>query len=293
MAGQRNYLLGYGERLTTRVELSGGGGPKAPPYSFEEARDRLAPMVQRVASALAELPPKACPNGQAVASLTLHPEYYAKSHFPSSVLRTAGLRAVGSRPSTLTPERRSRDRKPKKTTSTEYFVAGERSSFSHLADQLGNWTADSAGSSQLAAIERVSVPDAAGRIRRMEERDGRVPLELVVHATEHTQDRFILRGLQEYLREMGLALDLERTFFSGNLCFLRLRAEHRQLVEIARFSFLRVLREMPKLRLDALPLPRASRSSSVVSWPSQDVLDPNLRVAVLDRGLPATSPLRS
>ncbi len=83
MAAQRNYLLGYGERLTTRVELSGGGGPKAAPYGFEEARDRLAPMVQRVASALAGLPAKACPDGQAVASLTLHPEYYAKSHFPS------------------------------------------------------------------------------------------------------------------------------------------------------------------------------------------------------------------
>lgn len=293
MAGQRNYLLGYGERLTTRVELSGGGGPKAAPYGFEEARNRLAPMVQRVASALAELPAKACPDEQAVAALTLHPEYYAKSHFPSSVLRTANLRAVGSRPCMLTPDRCSREREPEETVTTEYFVAGERSSFSRLAGQLGNWRADSAGSSQLAAIERVSVPDAAGRIRRMEERDGHVPLELVVHASEHTQDRFILRGLQEYLRAMGLALDLERTFFSGNLCFLRLRAEHRQLVEIARFSFLRVLREMPKLRLDALPLPRASRSSSVVSWPSRDVLDPNLRVAVLDGGLLAMSPLRS
>lgn len=293
MAGSRNYLLGYGERLTTPVELPGGGGPKAAPYGFEEARDRLAPMVQRVASALAELPDKACPDGQAVASLTLHPEYYAKSHFPASVLRTAELRAVGSRPSMLTPERCSRDREPKKTPTTEYFVAGERSSFSRLADRLGNWTADSAGSSQLAAIERVSVPVAAERIRRMEERDGHVPLELVIHASEHPQDRFILRGFQEYLRDLDLALDLDRTFFAGNLCFLRLRAEHRQLVEIARFSFLRVLREMPRLRLDPLPLPQSSGSSSVVSWPPQDVLDSNLRVAVLDGGLPATSPLRS
>ncbi len=265
MEGQRNYLLGYGERLTTPVELPTGGFPKAAPYDFEEARDRLAPMVQRVASALAELPAKACPDGQAVALLTLHPEYYAKSHFPSSVLRTANLRAVGSRPCMLTPDRCSRDREPEETVTTEYFVAGERSSFSHLAGQLGNWRADSAGSSQLAAIERVSVPDAAGRIRRMEERDGHVPLELVVHASEHPRDRFILRGIQEYLRGLDLALDIDRTFFAGNLCLLRLWAEHRQLVEIARFSFLRVLREMPKLRLDALPLPRASRSSIVVS----------------------------
>ena len=293
MAAHRNYLLGYGERLATPVEISRGGGPKASPYGFEEARDRLVPMVQRVAAALSELPEKACPAGQAVASVTLHPEYYAKSHYPSSVLRAADVRAVGSRPSMLTPERRSRDRKPEQTVTTEYFVAGERSSFSRLADQLGNWTSDDAGSSQLPAIERVSVPAAEGRIRRIEERDGHVPLELVVHASEHPEDRFILRGLQDYLRELDLALDLDRTFFAGNLCFLRLRAENRQVGEIARFAFLRVLREMPKLSLDALPVSRASRSSSAVAWPSSDVLDSSLRVAVLDGDLPATRPLRS
>ena len=285
MAEHRNCLMGYGERLTTRVETSRGAGSKASPYCFREARDRLAPMVQRVAAALAELPEKACPDGQAVASVTLHPEYHAKSRFPSSVLWVADLRAVGSRPSMLTPERRSHDRKPEKTVTTEYFVAGERSSFSRLADQLGNWTSDSAGSAQLPSIERVSVPAAEGRIRRMEERDGDVPLELVVHASEHTQDRFILRGLQDYLRELDLTLDPDRTFFAGNLCFLRLHAESRQMGEIARFAFLRVLREMPKLRLDALPLPRVSRPSRVVSWPSPDALDSSLRVA---RRLPAS-----
>lgn len=285
MARLRNYLLGYRERLMTPVEISRGGGSKASPYGFKEARDRLAPMVKRVAAAFAELPEKACPDGQAVASVTIHPEDHAKSRFPSSVLRAADLRAVGSRPCMLTPERCSRDRAPEKTVTTEYFVAGERSSFSRLADQLGNWTSVSAGSSQLSSIERVSVPAAEGRIRRMEEPDGQVPLELVVHASDHPQDRFILRGLQDYLRELDLALDLERTLFSGNLCFLRLRAENRQMVEIARFAFLRVLREMPRLRLDGLPVTRASRSSSLVSWLSPDVLDSSLRVA---RPLPAS-----
>ena len=283
MTGHRNHPLGYGERLTPSVEIS-IRGPKASPYGFEEARDRLAPMVQRVAASLAALLEKASPDGQAVASVTLHPEYYATSHFPSSVLRAARLRAVGSRPCMLTPERCSRDRAPGKTVTTEYFVAGERSSFSRLADQLGSWTSDSAGSSQRPAIKRVSVPSAERRVRRIEEWEGRVPLELVMYASAHLQDRFVLRRLQEYLQELGLALDLDRTFFAAILCFLRLHAEHRQMVEIARFSFLRVLREMPKLRLDALPLSQASHLSGVVSWPSPDVPDSSLRIAMPDGG---------
>lgn len=293
MAGQRNYLLGYGERLTTPVEIRRGGGPKTAPYSLDEARSRVARMVQRTASALSELPEKACPNEQAVVSMTLHPEYYAKSHFPSSILRSADLRVLGSRPCVLQPERCSRNREPEKAPTTEFFVAGERSSFWRLGDEVEHWTSGSTGFAQLPAIERVSLPSAEGRIRPIEDRVGHIPLELVIHASEQSQDRFILRGLQEYLQDLDLALDLGRTFFAGNLCFLRLRAKARQLVEIARFAFLRVVREMPKLRMDALPPPKSSRASSAVSWPSQDVLDSSLRVAVLDGGLPATSPLRS
>lgn len=161
MTGRLNHLLGCGERLTSPVEIS-PGGHRASPYGIEEARDRLAPMVQRVASALAALPEKASPDGEVVASVTLHPEYYATSHFPSSVLRAAGLRAVGSRTCRLMPERCSRDREPEKTATTEYFVAGARLSFSRLSDQLRNWTSDSPGSSQFPAIKRVSVPDPWG-----------------------------------------------------------------------------------------------------------------------------------
>ena len=91
MPEKRNYLLGYGERLTAPVEITGGGAEKKPPYSFEEARTRLIPMLKSAAVSLEALPEKACPDGQAVAAVTLHPEYYAKSHYPAGFLREAGL----------------------------------------------------------------------------------------------------------------------------------------------------------------------------------------------------------
>ena len=98
MAEQRNYFLGYGERLTVPVDIASGGGPKQAPYSFEEARSRIVPMWARVTNELDALPEQACPRGQAVASVILHPEYYAKSYFPAGFLRSGGLRAIGSRP---------------------------------------------------------------------------------------------------------------------------------------------------------------------------------------------------
>ena len=51
-----------------------------------------------------------------------------------------------------------------------------------------------------------------------------LPLEVVLHASERLRDRFILVAFEAYLRDLGLDPDLERIFFAGKLCFLRLRA---------------------------------------------------------------------
>ena len=291
MPERRNYLLGYGERLTASVEITGGGGPKAAPYSFEEARRRIAPMLALAATTLDALPEKACPNGEAVASVTLHPEYYAKSYFPAGFLSTAGLRAVGSRACKVQPEKRSRGREPEAALTTELFVAGSRSSFHELADRVPRWTPDSAGSRHLAAIERVSAVKAEERIRSLTTGREILPLEVVLHASETRRDRFILAAFKEYLEELGLEPDLDCIFFAGKLCFLRLRATEHQARDVARFSFLRVLREMPKLRTTHPVLRGEHPAPRAIELPQHDVLDPNLRVAVFDGGLPDTSPL--
>ncbi len=291
MPEKRNYLLGYGERLTVPVRIAAGGDEKKPPYSFEQARARLLPMLESVAASLEALPEKACPNGEAVAAITLHPEYYAKSYFPGGLLRDADLRTVGSRARKIKPERRSRGREPEEEVTTELFVAGARSAFHQLADQIPDWTPDSAGSKHLPAIERVSTFQAEERVRPLKKGRETLPLEVVLHASENASDRFILAGFKAYLEELGLEPDLKRIFFAGKLCFLRLRATERQAHEVARFSFLRVLREMPKLRTTNPVLRGTVPHPRRVGLPQEEALDPSLRVAVFDGGLSETSRL--
>ena len=288
---RRNYLLGYGERLTSPVELPRGGAPKDAPYSLEEARHRVAPMFEGAASALEALPDSACPDGEGVAALALHPEYYAKSFFPATFLRAADLRAVGSRPRKLRPEKRSRGREPEEALTTELFVAGKRSAFRRLAKEIHEWTLKMAGSRNLPAIERVGPLTAQERVRPFTSGPGKLPLEVVLHASERLHDRFILAGFGAYLEELGIDVDLKRIFFSGRLCFLRLRATEQQAADVARFSFLRVIREMPKLRTTQPVLRGLPSARRAVELPKGDVLDPNLRIAVFDGGLPVTSQL--
>ena len=107
---KRNFLLGKGERLIEDVVGVRGGGPKQHPYTFEEARTRLTPSLDRVISVISDLPLEACPDDQAAAIVTLNPEYIAKSYYPDDLFRALGIEPVGSRPKRITPEKRSRGR---------------------------------------------------------------------------------------------------------------------------------------------------------------------------------------
>ena len=100
---KRNFLLGKGERLTEDIAGVRGGGPKSAPYTFTEARARLAPRLAAAVERIDALPREACPGDQAIVSVTLNPEYIAKSYYPHDLLTAAGVTAVGSRPRRIKP----------------------------------------------------------------------------------------------------------------------------------------------------------------------------------------------
>jgi len=290
MANRPNYLLGYGERLSEPVDIKSPGRSKFPPYQFDEARDRLVVMLKTTVKHLNTLPESACPGGQTVASFTLHPEYLAKSYFPGGLLQEVGLRSIGSKSRMIKPQKRSHNREPKEMLTTQLFVAGARSSFKKFADTLPRWLATSPNARQLPAIEEIAAIPPTARMRPLP-RQKEVPLEIVLHASESQRDRFIIQGFQEFLEEQGLVPDTERIFFASRLCFLRMYAPPRQTQNIAKFSFLRVLREMPKLRATN-PLLRSNvHRPRAVELPTENAIDPKLRIALFDGGIDKTSPL--
>src|ERR1700683_1051746 len=97
MSENTNFLIGYGERLASDIAAPAGGAPKAHPYSFAEARRRLAPKVKNTVKELTRLPDELCPKDQTVALVTLHPTYLSKTYYPAELLKTYGLETVGSR----------------------------------------------------------------------------------------------------------------------------------------------------------------------------------------------------
>ena len=179
---KRNFLLGKGERLVEAVVVARGGGTKHHPYTFLEARARIAPMLARAVRGIDQLPAKACPGDRAVATITLNPEYIAKSYFPDKLLESLGLNPVGSRPRRITPQKRSKGREPEETVTTELFVMGARSAFRAWRSSLPKWEQTAVtGADELPTIEQVAAPTARDKIKGRLPKAGEVVFEVVLH----------------------------------------------------------------------------------------------------------------
>jgi len=84
---------------------------------------------------------------------------------------------------------------------------------------------------------------------------------------------------------------MEKRFFVEGLCFLPIWAHRQAALEITQFSFLRVLRRMPKMRGFAPHLRRVHAVNFTCELPQEDALSLEPRVAIFDGGLSPSSPL--
>ena len=290
---KRNFLIGKGERLVQHVVGVRGGGPKIHPYTFSEAQSRLTPMLRRVVRGIDQLPDAACPDDRAAATVVLNPEYIAKSYFPDVLFRSVGLEPVGSRPRRITPEKRSRERPPEETTTTELFVMGPRSAFRAWRSSLPSWSADTVGASELSTIERVAVPTVRDKIKGKLPRDGGTVFEVVLHEDYNFGERRVVSQFSRYLGVLGIDQKITRRFYAGGLCFVELTAPVDLAEEIATFAPLRALRQMPRLRM-MRPTFRGSRMSmAAIRLPDKEPVSARIRAAIFDGGIPKRHPLRS
>jgi len=249
MAERSNLLIGYGERLASDIAAPLGGAPKRHPYTFAEARQRLSPKVKDTAKVLDGLPDEVCPRDQSVALVTLHPTYLAKSYYPAELLKSYGLEAIGSRAREVSPEKWTKKKPPESAISSELYVAGTRGHFRELAIGIDRLNETALGAEDLVKIEDFRVQPFEEKLKPFRSKEQEPLLEVVLHAQPIREDAFILEGFEAYLEKFDINLNLDkRRFFAEGLCFLPLRVPREIAAEVVKYSFLRLAREMPRLR---------------------------------------------
>lgn len=289
---KKNFLLGKGERLTEQVRVPSGPVNKIPPYTFSEAKMRLKPMLDGVVKGIESLPSNACPNDLAVATITLNPEYIAKTYYPADLLRAVGLHTVGSRARKIIPEKKSKNREPNETITTELFVIGKRIAFKNWADNIQEWSEISPGANDLIEIEEISFTEPDKKVKNIDNNDEKIVYEVVLHLDEQSSEIRYLDLFKNYLNELGIKASFKRRFYSGRLCFLEFEAPKKSAKDIATYSLVRVVREMPKLRL-LRPTIRSSNNINGVSvdLPNLEAIGKQIKTAIFDGGIPDNHPI--
>ena len=296
------FILGLGEKLTSGVDVPRGGGEKSRPYTLNQSLKALMPLFARAIESVQEIPAEACPGDNAVAAVTLHPAFLAKSYFPQTLLKEANLTPVSSKARTVLP--RSAGSTISKQSgagagpgvseglgmvTTQLFVAGKRKDIAALPSRLSRIKEGSTLADDIAKVEDFRVPTAAERVRLRPGPDEDLLLEVVLHTTRnHKMQQMVFEGFEAYARTLDLDPDFDRRFEREGLCFLSLRAARDQVTRIAEFTFLRVAREMPRLRQFRPFFPRnlPGMEAFPVRLPASRALDDKIRVAVFDGGLP-------
>jgi hypothetical protein len=156
---------------------------------------------------------------------------------------------------------------------------------------MPNWSADTRGADELPAVETIHAPTVAEKVQPIHSDADAVPLEVVLHASEFKRDAYILEAFEAFVEGEGLTVDLDRRIHTGGLCFLGVEVPKEKVRPLASFSFLRVVRQMPRLRTMQPILRTAPPVATKPNLPSQAALDPSIRVGVFDGGLPRKSAL--
>lgn len=291
MPDDQRFLLGYGERLTTPVHGPSGNEPPGPAYSFEQALERLGPEAMDLTARLDGLPPVACPDNEAVATLTLHPQSLAKSYHPKKLLHAYNLRQVGSRPVEVLPERWTKKDPPTESPSTELYVAGNRESFAQ-------WAADFTESplripEAIQRLEAIHAPQVEDRLRNLDKAgrsDQGLLVELILHAT--ATDDYILDAFARFSEQLGVSASFQRRLHAGGLCFIPAEASPEQLGELSQFAFLRTARPLSRIRsLDHVERSIIAPNAATCPLPEKGSVSTDIRVAVFDGGVPPDSQL--
>lgn len=284
---KKNFLLGKGEKLTRNIIKKNGPGDKNFPYSFELAKKRVVQKVLSACIYLDTLDEDASPNGKVVASVVIHPRFISKSDFPKELFQEAGLVTVGGFSKYVKPDEWGIEKPPEGAITDTLFVSTSRQALRALATTIDSWQPNQKAHIQLQTIEDFSIPSGESKVKGVTEEKSNGLFEVILHGGSNER---ILTSFYSFLTSLNAEPILNKVRFSAGITFVPVRGNDISLSELASFTYVRAVRRMPTLRTFK---PGAVRTLNPIpiSYPSEEVVDPNIRVAIFDGGIPAGSSL--
>jgi Subtilase family len=168
------------------------------------------------------------------------------------------------------------------------LVAGDEAGVVRLADFLAQDRAPAYIQQQLLEIESIRWIEPDEKLRGDLPRSGEVveSFEVALHAGANEDD--IVVSFQRFARQLQADVDLKRRIRVGGLTFVPVSATVNQIRALSEFTFLRVARVMPALRVAVPNMTRQSLNRDPFVPSTLGPLHPTERVAIFDGGLGTT-----
>lgn len=250
----RNLLIGHGERLLQDGEWKGSGRTKPEPYTIIQQRSVLAPVLASLTEAARSARQQLAPRGEIAAKITIHPQFLAKTYFPDTLLRSTGLRLIGSRGTTIIPRRMVRGKEAREMATAVLIVAGTAEKFDLTSQLLQSSTTPRTTQAQFARLERIEPFEASDRKKGLDLARFDGWAEVVLHA--NLTDSDILDAFVSLTSQLGAEVDSRRARTIGGLTFLPLHVAVSRAPDFVRrieeFTHLRAIRNMPLISTDPL-----------------------------------------
>lgn len=283
-----NLLIGRGERLFQDGVWPSSRGGKADPYSIAQQRSILTPVLRDLASTVSTRDKTLIPRGEVAAKISVHPEFLAKSYFPSALFKSSGLRLIGSRSISITPRGMVNGKSPERRPSALLIVAGTQTGFDRTAELLNSNDATGALVHDFCRIESIDPFLAIDRKIGFDLVHFDGWLEVVLHAGIGDED--IKQTFFKRVESCGGSVDSKRARSIGGLTFVPIQAPIAHATdfirEIENFTHLRIVRNMPFLSQDPfIDVENVTRAISIGPLlPSGPAVDENINAVIMDGG---------
>lgn len=300
----KNFLFGFGERLTEKIKPPKTKPDKAHPYSIRDAVEYLAEPLSEAISQIENLNAEICPDNRAVLPVTLHPSYLAKSYFPKQLMQTFGLTLVGSKPTRVSPRKIVQKVRKEGYASTILYVSGERPKLSQFSAAITDLSevkeftgieedVDWKWLDDFRKLEEVSYFSKGEKIKDADFGHSNENLyEAVLYISGIQDSNTIIDSFQAYANKIGVKVEVDRRIITKGLCFIPIQLDRSKLEALEKFSFLRLVRRMPSLTRKAPRKVRKLRGKAIpCELPDVDAIDSSIRVAIFDGGIPDLSEL--
>jgi hypothetical protein len=281
---KKNYLIGKAEVLTELKAPPKMKPPGGSLYTLNEVAHRLEAQFSHVTKELRKLDDDVCPKDYSVTKLTLHPSFISKGHFPKTLLRQMGVRSVGSKATEVKPDKWTRKGEPKLSPSTAIFIAGKREQLASFGQSLKNMTDDTPGADDLIRVWSLENITPESKIKKGLH-DTKGYFEAGVQLIPDRPSEFVKSSFLRYAKQLGFVVNEELAIEISNLWFVPIKGSRDKLKKLAEHSFIRVIRPIPQLR-SFQPLVRGLPIASTAILPTEPPYASDVRVAILDGGLP-------